>query len=251
MPNLCPYRFSCIILIPVYLRHTCGEHARVGVSWRETHVLLDASARTFGHPLDRQFLGLLQYPPPGAALVMHSLHCTVKRGLKGLQLGGGLSQQETCHKLTQHWWILILLEGGLRGKINEKSQLLLYVWKINHHLFIFSPRNVSFCLLIFILNDYLFRFSDTISSISIEEDVSFAKIMFSLQPAKDCYLVKLLLFLPAKTNMYHSDQVKTVSWFIAKAHKVITGYCVSWKVLLWQHIDHWHQFPETLLTTTV
>lgn len=60
------------------LKHTCSEHARVRVSGGETHVLLDASAGPFGHPLDGQVLGLLHYPPPRAALVVNGLHSAVQ-----------------------------------------------------------------------------------------------------------------------------------------------------------------------------
>ena len=93
----------------VTLQCTCGEHARVGVGRRETHVLLDAAAGALGHPLDGQVLGRLQCPLPCAALVMDSLHRTVQGRLQGLKLGGGLPQEEACHKLTQHWRTLILL----------------------------------------------------------------------------------------------------------------------------------------------
>lgn len=93
------------------LKCTCGEHARVGVGWGETHVLLDASAGPLGRPLDRQVLGRLHYPLPRAAVVVNSLHSAVQWWLEGLQLGGGFPQQEACHKLAQHWWTLILLKG--------------------------------------------------------------------------------------------------------------------------------------------
>lgn len=112
MSNVCPDQIYLQYLTPnVPWKHTCGEHARVGVSRGETHVLLDASAGAFGHPLDRQVLRLLQYPPP-FALVMNSLHSAVQWWLKRLQLGGGLPQQEARHKLTQHRWTLVLLHGG-------------------------------------------------------------------------------------------------------------------------------------------
>lgn len=116
-------------LLPVsFLKRTCGEHARVGVSRGETHVLLDASTRAFGHPLDGQVLGLLHYPPPGAALIMNSLHSAVQWRLKGLQLGGGFPQQEARHKLTQHWWTLILLNARGREEMRgKKSAMMLTV----------------------------------------------------------------------------------------------------------------------------
>lgn len=98
----------------MFLWRTCGEHARVGVGRGETHVLLDASARTLGRPLDGQLLGLLQRTPPGAALVVHGLHCTVEGRLKRIQLGGGLPQQEARHELTQHGGTLVLLEIDMR-----------------------------------------------------------------------------------------------------------------------------------------
>lgn len=121
MSNVCPDQIYLQYLTPnVPWKHTCGEHARVGVSRGETHVLLDASAGAFGHPLDRQVLRLLQYPPP-FALVMNSLHSAVQWWLKRLQLGGGLPQQEARHKLTQHRWTLVLLHGG-GTEINEGKE---------------------------------------------------------------------------------------------------------------------------------
>lgn len=60
------------------LKSTCGEHAGVRVCGGETHVLLDASARPFGHPLDGQVSGLLHCPPACAALVVNSLHSAVQ-----------------------------------------------------------------------------------------------------------------------------------------------------------------------------
>lgn len=88
---------------------TCGEHSRIGVSWGETHALLVAPAGAFGRPLNRQLLGLLGRPPACAALVVYSLCGAVQWRLKGLELGGGLPQQEARHKLTQHGWTLVLL----------------------------------------------------------------------------------------------------------------------------------------------
>lgn len=134
------------IFIPMFLRRTCGEHARVGVSRGQTHVLLDASAGAFGHPLDRQVLWLLQYPPPRTALlVMNGIHGAVQWWLKGLQLGGGLPQQEACHKLTQHWWTLILLnESKWRKRIShderERNEIIYFF--INHS-FLIVFRNIS------------------------------------------------------------------------------------------------------------
>lgn len=114
-----PVRFPSSILTSP--RRTCGEHAGVGVSGGETHVLLDASAGAFGHPLDGQVLGLLQCPPPRAALVVNGLHGAVQRRLEGLQLGGGLPQQEARHELTQHRRTLILLSGRGENKGNESA----------------------------------------------------------------------------------------------------------------------------------
>lgn len=136
----------------IHWKHTCGEHARVGVSRRETHVLLDASAGAFGHPLDRQVLGLLQCPPPCAALIMDSLHSAVQWWLERLQLGGGLPQQEARHKLTQHWWTLVLLNrrGGVEIKGNNEPWCGGTTWNFLFfpslfilYIFIYGLRQVS------------------------------------------------------------------------------------------------------------
>lgn len=100
---------------------TCGEHARVGVCGRETHVLLDATAGPFGRPLDGEVLRLLGYPPLWEAMVIDGLHSTVQGGLQGLQLGGGFPQQEAGHKLAQHRRTLILLQLKKRGQMFKQK----------------------------------------------------------------------------------------------------------------------------------
>lgn len=107
---------TCGILANKFHPRTCGKHARVGVSGRKTHVLLNATARPFGRPLDGKVLGLLGYRPLREAVVINGLHSTVQGGLQGLQLGGCFPQQEAGHKLAQHRWTLILLQFKKRSR---------------------------------------------------------------------------------------------------------------------------------------